>query len=132
MPECPRVTHHSSLPIRPMNDPDAPSTSPETHNSFGYFAGHVGHLSTSQQDALDTFRGNLIEAGLYTSADADGGIQASHDDPTLLCVVNPTPLMILDKRFCHHQGVFSGREASTPSPHRNSSATQKHGGRSTT
>ena len=134
--------HHSSLLARPMDpqpDSDASSTSPETQNLLGQLAGHVGHLSASQQDALDTFRANLIEAGLYTSpsaaaGDSDDNIQASHDDQTLLCVVNPTPPVILDEGFCHHQfiGAFSGRGASTPPPHRNSLATQRRGGRSST
>ena len=131
MPRRFHGAHHSSLPhsMDSSPDSDAPSTPPENHNSLEHLAGHVGHLSTAQQDALDTFRANLLKAGLY--ADASDKIPASHDDVTLLCVVNPAPPMILDS---HHQftGAFSGREASIPSPHRNSSAIQRRGGRRTT
>lgn len=45
----------------------------------GVFAGHLGHLTPSQDKAFSTFKINLTNAHLYTGP-------ASHDDPTLLCV----------------------------------------------
>ena len=50
------------------------------------FAGHLGHLTQPQQASLETFRGNLTLAGLYTPASSDGTVLASCDDVTLLCV----------------------------------------------
>ena len=50
------------------------------------FAGHLGHLTQPQQAALETFRGNLTLAGLYTPASSDGTVLASCDDVTLLYV----------------------------------------------
>ena len=50
------------------------------------FAGHLGHLTQPQQASLETFRGNLTLAGLYTPASSDGTAIASCDDVTLLCV----------------------------------------------
>ncbi|KAG6860752.1 hypothetical protein C0995_007870 [Termitomyces sp. Mi166 len=47
-----------------------------------FFAGHLGHLTSSQLEALEEFRANLSKAELYT-APIDG-TKASHDDPTLL------------------------------------------------
>ncbi|KAG6844399.1 hypothetical protein H0H87_007158 [Tephrocybe sp. NHM501043] len=46
------------------------------------FAGHLGHLTNSQEEALAGFRDNLVKAELYTTAKDDA--KASHDDPTLL------------------------------------------------
>ncbi|KAJ7134303.1 CRAL/TRIO domain-containing protein [Mycena epipterygia] len=45
---------------------------------FNIFAGHLGHLSASQEDALTAFKQALAEAKLYDPA------QPSPDDPTLL------------------------------------------------
>ncbi|KAF8649008.1 hypothetical protein AX16_006122 [Volvariella volvacea WC 439] len=53
-----------------------------TANGSSFFAGHLGHLTEAQQEALATFRQNLEKAKLYTSASADR--PASHDEPTLL------------------------------------------------
>ncbi|KAG5726883.1 Sec14 cytosolic factor [Termitomyces sp. T112] len=47
-----------------------------------FFAGHLGHLTSSQREVLENFRANLLKAELYT-APADG-TKTSHDDPTLL------------------------------------------------
>ena len=51
------------------------------------FAGHLGHLTQPQQASLETFRGNLTLAGLYTPASSDGTVLASCDDVTLLYVI---------------------------------------------
>lgn len=50
-----------------------------THRTFN---GHLGRLSAEQEKALDTFKTNLEEAGLYKPAtDSE---KASHDDATIL------------------------------------------------
>ncbi|KAF9005447.1 CRAL/TRIO domain-containing protein [Cyathus striatus] len=46
------------------------------------FAGHLGHLTTAQQEALASFKDILIKTNLYTPPTET--ISASHDDPTLL------------------------------------------------
>jgi hypothetical protein len=55
-----------------MADSDIPT--------YNIFTGHLGHLSTSQEEALVAFKQALTEAKLYDPA------QPSLDDPTLLCV----------------------------------------------
>ncbi|KAF8636205.1 hypothetical protein AX17_003692 [Amanita inopinata Kibby_2008] len=47
------------------------------------FAGHLGHLTDTQQTALTTFKQNLASANLYTPASTTGS-PPSHDDTTLL------------------------------------------------
>lgn len=49
-------------------------------------AGHLGNLSAQQEQALSTFKENLIKASLYTPRSEDH--EASHDDPTLLCAIS--------------------------------------------
>ncbi|KAJ7658571.1 CRAL/TRIO domain-containing protein [Mycena rosella] len=49
-----------------------------TATPFNIFEGHLGHLSTAQEDALAAFKLALVEAKLYEPA------QPSPDDPTLL------------------------------------------------
>jgi hypothetical protein len=49
--------------------------------AYNIFAGHLGHLSTSQEKALVEFKKALVEAKLYDPA-------KSPDDPTLLCVMH--------------------------------------------
>ncbi|KAF9555314.1 CRAL/TRIO domain-containing protein [Agrocybe pediades] len=46
--------------------------------------GHLGNLTTEQEQALVVFKENLTKAGLYTAADNDENKVASHDDPTLI------------------------------------------------
>ena len=46
--------------------------------------GHVGHLSENQQNALESFKKLCEQKGYYAPASADGKVQASHDDETLL------------------------------------------------
>ena len=46
-------------------------------------AGHLSNLTAQQEQALSTFKENLIKANLYTPRSEDH--EASHDDPTLLC-----------------------------------------------
>ncbi|KAG6876951.1 hypothetical protein C0992_011237 [Termitomyces sp. T32_za158] len=56
--------------------------SPLNHDNGDFFTGHLGHLTTSQEETFESFRANLSKAELYT-APIDGAL-ASHDDPTLL------------------------------------------------
>ncbi|KAF8904093.1 CRAL/TRIO domain-containing protein [Gymnopilus junonius] len=44
--------------------------------------GHLGNLTAEQEQALSTFKGNLIKANLYKPGTEDE--KPSHDDPTLL------------------------------------------------
>ncbi|EKM79113.1 hypothetical protein AGABI1DRAFT_106707 [Agaricus bisporus var. burnettii JB137-S8] len=46
------------------------------------FAGHLGHLTAEQEEALAVFKDNLLKADLYR-ASTEGRV-ASHDDATLL------------------------------------------------
>lgn len=46
------------------------------------FLGHLGHLTAGQEEALATFKNNLIKADLYKASTE--GHAASHDDTTLL------------------------------------------------
>ena len=55
-----------------------------TPNAEILFAGHLGHLTESQEEALKIFREKLGEAALYTPASEDGSTDASHSDVTLL------------------------------------------------
>ncbi|KAG6826635.1 hypothetical protein H0H92_015052 [Tricholoma furcatifolium] len=56
--------------------------SPSSTTSADVFSGHSGHLTNSQQEALEGFKANLLKSELYT-APTDAAT-ASHDDPTLL------------------------------------------------
>lgn len=58
-------------------------------------AGHLGHLTASQEESLETFKQNLRSANLYNPKTDDSGCP-SHDDTTLLCVYNQSsPLLAL-------------------------------------
>ncbi|ROW02178.1 hypothetical protein VSDG_02320 [Cytospora chrysosperma] len=46
---------------------------------YGYPCGHLGHLTTDEEDAFQKFKALIQERGLYKP-----GPPASHDDPTLL------------------------------------------------
>lgn len=48
-------------------------------HDIGYPNGHLGHLSSDEENALRNFKTFLEEKGLYKS-----GPQPSHDDQTLL------------------------------------------------
>lgn len=50
-------------------------------------AGHLGHLTPSQEKSLETFKQSLHKADLYNPKVDDSG-HPSHDDTTLLCVYN--------------------------------------------
>ncbi|THH23072.1 hypothetical protein EUX98_g8108 [Antrodiella citrinella] len=62
----------------------ASSSGPTSTVVVDVLAGHLGHLTDAQQQALATFRTNLVQAGLYRAPGevTDGG--ATHDEPTLL------------------------------------------------
>jgi hypothetical protein len=65
-------------------------------------AGHLGHLTSSQEKSLETFRQSLHKANLYNPKAGNGG-RPSHDDTTLLCVHNPSSL----SGFVHISGCYS-------------------------
>ena len=48
--------------------------------------GHPGMLTKQQEAALETFRGLVTDAKLYTPASGDGESKPSHTDATLLYV----------------------------------------------
>ncbi|POS69828.1 SEC14 cytosolic factor [Diaporthe helianthi] len=52
----------------------------KAHLENGYPHGHLGHLTTDEEEALKGFKAYLSEKGLYKA----GPPQPSHDDPTLL------------------------------------------------
>ncbi|THV03808.1 CRAL/TRIO domain-containing protein [Dendrothele bispora CBS 962.96] len=54
--------------------------------SSGYnpWAGHVGHLTTTQEESLEAFKKMLVDAGLYRPVAEGEESKASHDDATLL------------------------------------------------
>jgi hypothetical protein len=67
--------------------------------SFQYPAAHSGHLTDSQQQALDTFKQLCQEKGYYTPAGPGGKPEASLDDESLLYVfVLPAALGRTDRR----------------------------------
>ncbi|EMD00286.1 hypothetical protein BAUCODRAFT_62741 [Baudoinia panamericana UAMH 10762] len=47
-------------------------------------AGHIGHLTQHQIDALGNFKKLCEQKGYYTPASEDGKVPSSHDDETLL------------------------------------------------
>jgi hypothetical protein len=51
-----------------------------------FFVGHLGHLTAIQEQSFSTFKVNLAQANLYTPS-KDSNNLASHDEPTLLCVL---------------------------------------------
>jgi hypothetical protein len=61
-----------------------------SNSTYDFLAGHIGHLTKHQEDALKAFKENLLKANLYTIPDGAGAGsgKASHDDQTLLWVLN--------------------------------------------
>ena len=64
----------------PVSTANGGSATTVTH----LMAGHLGNLTAQQEQAFSTFKENLIKANLYTPPSENH--EASHDDPTLLCV----------------------------------------------
>lgn len=58
----------------------APSMAPSDAGSS--LSGHAGHLDAHQSIALEEYRQNLIDTGLYTPEKGDQ--KASHSEATLL------------------------------------------------
>jgi hypothetical protein len=52
---------------------------------YGYPQGHIGHLTTDEQNAFNNFKDLLTERGLYKSP-SDTDEYGTHDDATLLYV----------------------------------------------
>jgi hypothetical protein len=61
-------------------------------DSFQFPAAHLGHLSESQQKALDRFKEVCQENGYYHHPGSEGHTYASHDDETLLYVFHSVAL----------------------------------------
>lgn len=55
-------------------------------DSYQFPAAHLGHLSDSQQNALDRFKEICQDNGYYHPPGSKGHAYASHDDETLLYV----------------------------------------------
>ena len=53
-------------------------------DSYQYPAAHLGHLTDSQQNALEKFKEISKDRGYWQPANSEKGIVASHDDETLL------------------------------------------------
>jgi hypothetical protein len=51
--------------------------------TFNLFAGHLGNLTSSQEESLSVFKDTLAKAQLYDP------VKPAYDDPTLLCVDPP-------------------------------------------
>jgi hypothetical protein len=49
-----------------------------------FFAGHLEHLTPTQEQSFSTFKDNLAKANLYVPLTDTS--KPSHDDPTLLYV----------------------------------------------
>ncbi|KAK2748941.1 hypothetical protein FQN57_007224 [Myotisia sp. PD_48] len=66
--------------------PEPPARIPTDQSAFGTesdpLSGHLNHLSSSQSEALDSFKKECIERTLYRPA--EGAKSASHSDATLL------------------------------------------------
>jgi len=55
-------------------------------DSYQFPAAHLGHLSDSQQNALDRFKEICRDKGYYYPPGSKSHAYASHDDETLLYV----------------------------------------------
>lgn len=53
-------------------------------DTFQYPAAHLGHLTDSQQSALDKFKEICKEHGYFSETTERGRTHATHDDATLL------------------------------------------------
>lgn len=81
------------------------ASNPPNRDHANFFAGQIGHLTSSQEETFESFKANLSKAELYT-ASIDSTL-ASHDDPTLLYVLSlRTVLELLNifRRFLRARG----------------------------
>lgn len=60
------------------------SIAPTSDVKVDVLAGHLGHLTETQQQAFASFRQSLAEAQLYVPPNEGSSDAASHDEPTLL------------------------------------------------
>lgn len=69
---------------------------------YGYPQGHLGHLTSEEEAAMQNFKVLCAERGAYRAATEDG--KASHDDATLLYVLRRSCargscMLTTDRRF---------------------------------
>ena len=93
-------------------------------------AGHLGHLTPSQEKSLETFKQNLQKANLYNPK-SDDHSSPSHDDTTLLYLFDsPSLSSFADTLANTDDSSVPGDSMSTR--RRNSLPRPLHGERSTT
>lgn len=63
-----------------------PSVSASQAAGTEWLAGHLHHLTKEQEEKLEGFKKLCEERGYFTSADEEGGKDASHDDAAMLYV----------------------------------------------
>jgi hypothetical protein len=119
------VSHPCYLDMSELQHPDIDGS-----DYSRLLAGHLGHLTASQEKFLEAFKQNLRKANLY-KPETDNRGYPSHDDTTLLYVLGPSYLT----------GFFdilaNAADSSVPESlmsvkHRSSLLTLVPGGRSTT
>lgn len=88
-------------------------------------AGHLGHLTASQEKSLETFKQNLQKASLYDPESDNSGCP-SHDDTTLLYVLN-SPWLSGFVEILAHTGDSSVPGSLISIKRRNSLPTLAHG-----
>ncbi|ESZ90136.1 putative phosphatidylinositol transporter [Sclerotinia borealis F-4128] len=62
---------------------------------YGYPQGHLGHLTTEEEAALNNFKALCTEKGLYKSGNGSDEL-ASHEDATLLRFLRARRFVVLD------------------------------------
>lgn len=80
-------------------------------------AGHLGHLTASNEKSLETFKQSLQRADLYSPNVGDSG-HPSHDDTTLLCVPNPSPASGLVDTSGWYSRFLRARKFDVPKAHK--------------
>lgn len=65
-----------------MSEPQHPDIDGSDYSSL--LAGHLGHLTASQEKSLETFKQNLQKANFYNPKPDDDDGRPFYDDTTLL------------------------------------------------
>lgn len=74
-----------------MSEPQHGQPGVDGSDYSNLLAGHLHHLTASQEKSLETFKQNLQKANLYKETSDDDG-RPSHDDTTLLYLFDFTGL----------------------------------------